>query len=109
MRVTTGLVLAMLALPVAAGAQPCDERFVLHNNSSQTLVGVWASNSGSDDYGENMISGSRLDPNHYIVVNPWDGSDARYYDLMFQGTSGNKTWEHHVDVCNLQDYRIRDK
>ena len=104
------LAAAVLVLtPTIAQAQPCDERFVLHNNSSRSIAEFYASNSGSDEFGENMLQGEVLPPNHYITVDPYDGTAASIYDLEAVLEDGVKVYKFRVNVCNMRDYTVYDK
>lgn len=104
-----GIVLASLLL-AGAPAQAEDLDFKLINISSSSVVGVYLSHSGTQDWEANLVpDGSVLPPGNEVDVTIADGRSTCSYDIRIEFQDGTELEEYEIDACELGSYTIEDE
>jgi ethanolamine utilization microcompartment shell protein EutL len=85
---------ALMATPVLAD----DLVFTVTNNTSDTLVELYASPSNEDNWGADIMAGQQLAAGEAGEVTIVDGSDQCAYDLRMIFASG-EALEGSDDIC----------
>jgi len=91
----------------AAGAE--DLKFVLTNETSLGVVGVYVSHAGTKQWEENLIEGGVLAPGYEIDVVIADGRSVCVYDLKSEFESGDVFEDYGLDLCELGAYTLTEK
>ncbi len=98
--------LAALAILVATPALAEDLVFTLTNDSSHTIVEMYVSEVGSDQWGDNILFGP-VDPGMSGEVTIADGLDVCDYDLRYVSAEGGEA-EDTQNLCELGTYTLTD-
>lgn len=102
---------AFILFATAASAQSYDNkdrRVVIINDTSEYMVGLYASNVGTDSWEENMVRGRPVAPGASLTANIDDGTGFCHYDLRAVFESGAHVERHRVNVCNIETWRLED-
>ena len=100
------IVLAALATLVATPALAEDLVFTLVNDSSHTIVEMYVSPVGEDQWGENILLGA-VDPGVSGNVTIADGLEVCDYDLRYVSAEGGEA-EDTQNLCDLGTYTLTD-
>ena len=100
------IVLAALATLVATPALAEDLVFTLVNDSSHTIVEMYVSPVGEDQWGENILLGA-VDPGVSGNVTIADGLEVCDYDLRYVSAEGGEA-EDTQNLCELGTYTLTD-
>jgi hypothetical protein len=92
---------ALVASPVLAG----DLAFNVTNNSTDTLVELYASPSNEDNWGADIMAGQQLAAGEAGQVSIGGGSDQCDYDLRMVFASGD-TLEGSSNLCDAAGFTI---
>lgn len=104
MRLAPALALATLfATPVLAE----DLVFTLVNDSSHTITEMYATPTGVDQWGENILTVDAVDPGVSGDVTIADGMDVCDYDLRFVSAEGGEA-EQTQNLCELGTFTVTD-
>jgi hypothetical protein len=96
---------AAFALLVATPVLADDLVFTVTNNSSDTLVELYASPSAEDNWGGDIMGGQQLAAGEGGEVTIGDGSDQCDYDLRMVFASGD-TLEGSSNLCDAAGFTI---
>ena len=102
MRFAFAATLALAATPAVAE----DLVFTLINDSSNTLVEMYVSPVGEDQWGENILL-TAVDPGVSGDVTIADGLDDCDYDLRFVSAEGGEA-EQTQNLCDLATFTVSD-
>lgn len=94
-----------LLSPSAAQAQ--ERRVLVINETSQTIVSLYATNITTEHWGPNLFNLGMLSAGDLASVNVDDGSGQCRFDLKIVLSNGIETVRHDVDVCNSFAWVIR--
>jgi hypothetical protein len=98
--------LATLATLAATPALAEDLVFTLANDSSHTIVEMYVSPVGEDEWGENILYAA-VEPGVSGDVTIADGLDVCDYDLRFVSVEGGEA-EQSQNLCELATFSITD-
>lgn len=97
---------AALATLIATPALAEDLVFTLVNDSSHTIVEMYVSPVGEDQWGENILFGA-VDSGVSGDVTIADGLDVCDYDLRFVSAEGGEA-EQSQNLCELATFTVTD-
>jgi hypothetical protein len=86
-----------------------DRRVKLINSANEDIVEFRASNVNDRYYGEDLLHNYVVHPGYWLIVNTDDGTDRCVYDFKTVMRSGQVLYEHNVNVCVLETYRITSR
>ncbi len=98
--------LVALAALAATPALAEDLVFTLVNDSSHTIVEMYVSEIGVDQWGENILFGA-VEPGVSGEVTIADGLDVCDYDLRYVSAEGGEA-EDTQNLCELATYTLTD-
>jgi hypothetical protein len=93
----------LLALPTAASAS--DRRVTIINETNNTMVRFYASNSGRSAWEEDILGNRVLKPGQSVRINIDDGSGACIFDFRADFDDGDKLTRNRINVCEITSYR----
>jgi hypothetical protein len=96
-------VIVLLATPSLAQ----DLEFTLVNDSSHTIVEMYVSPVGEDEWGENILTVDVVEPGVSGDVSIADGLDTCEYDLRFVTDTDAEATETQ-DLCVLSTFTVTD-
>ena len=103
--------LVVLATSTAASST-CDDgkdrRVRITNDTSYTLVQLYGSNVGADDWEEDVLGSRVLKPGQSVTVNFDDGTCYCHFDFKAVFNDGTSTIKRRYDVCNGTGWRIHE-
>jgi hypothetical protein len=100
------IALAALATLVATPTLAEDLVFALVNDSSHTIVEMYVSPVGEDQWGENILLAA-VDPGVSGNVTIADGLEVCDYDLRYVSAEGGEA-EDTQNLCELGTYTLTD-
>lgn len=100
------IALAALATLVATPTLAEDLVFTLVNDSSHTIVEMYVSETGSDQWGENILF-APVEPGVSGEVTIADGLEVCDYDLRYISAEGGEA-EDTQNLCELGTYTLTD-
>lgn len=89
-------------------AQSLDRRVRVVNNTSQPLVKLQASNTGTNSWEEDILGTRVLGSRREIVVNLNDGTGYCMFDLKATFRSGATAIRRKVNICKVGVWTIND-
>ena len=110
-RAAIACAVAMLgALPlatsvVAQSGDGRDRRVNIHNETGHTIVRFYASNSGRNNWEEDILGSGVLPAGRSVRINIDDGSGACLYDFKAVFNDGDELVRYRINVCEISDYR----
>ncbi len=91
------------ALPTAALA--ADHRVTIVNETNNTMIRFYASNSGRTSWEEDILGNRVLKPGQSVRVNIDDGTGACVFDFRADFDDGDKLTRNSINVCEISTYR----
>lgn len=101
MMVATGA----MALSTATVARAEDRHVTIINETNNTMVRFYASNSGRTSWEEDILGDRVLKPGQSVRINIDDGSGACMYDFRADFDDGDKLTRNGINVCKISSYR----
>ena len=98
---------AALATLVATPALAQDLVFTLVNDSSQTIVEMYVSPVGEDQWGDNILTVDAVEPPVSGDVTIADGLDVCDYDLRFVTAEGAEATKAQ-NLCEIATFTVSD-
>ena len=98
---------AALATLVATPALAQDLVFTLVNDSSQTIVEMYVSPVGEDQWGDNILTVDAVEPTVSGDVTIADGLDVCDYDLRFVTAEGAEATKAQ-NLCEIATFTVSD-
>jgi len=102
-----GLALAYLLVGVT-NASALDRRVQINNKSSYDIVEFYASNTGTNDWEEDILGKNILPAGHSVVINIDDGSGYCKYDFLAVFEDGDQVTSGNNNVCELSQFNFTD-
>lgn len=96
-------IIAIAATPSLAQ----DLAFTLVNDSSHTIVEMYVSAVGEDEWGENILTVDGVEPGVSGEVSITDGLEVCEYDLRFVTDAGAEATQTQ-DLCVLATFTVSD-
>ena len=93
--------------------EPLDRRVLIINQTQSDIIGIYASDVSSNEWGNNMIVSSHHDPvpsGGRVLADMDDDSGSRNcrYDLKAVLSNGDKYESSNVDVCSVAKWTVRE-
>ncbi|HEY0053698.1 MAG TPA: hypothetical protein VGB49_09820 [Caulobacteraceae bacterium] len=110
-RTALAAALAVMAFtPMASGAlaqsgDGRDRRVNIHNETGYTIVRFYASNSGRNNWEEDILGSGVLPSGRSVRINIDDGSGACLYDFKAVFSDGDELVRYRINVCEISNYR----
>ena len=102
--------LAACGLFVAAtltGAAAADRRVDIVNNTGMTMTEFYASNSGTNDWEEDILGTDVLENGDSVEVNIDDGTNKCVFDFKAVFESGQELVRNRINVCQVGTFTYR--
>lgn len=99
--VLAGLAAAALASPALAE----DRHVMIINETHNTMVHFYASNSSRTSWEEDILGDRVLKPGQQVRINIDDGTGACLYDFRADFDDGDKLTRNGINVCKITSYR----
>lgn len=99
-------VMAMMA--GAAVAQDYNRVMTVHNNTSETIVFLYSTNSDTADWGGDILGSDVIESGDSIVVDFDDGSGACEMDIRAEFSDGSEAELRSINVCAESDVVFND-
>jgi hypothetical protein len=98
----------LVAVTASASAFADVRAFHINNVSDKTITHFYATNTGSNYWGPDLLGEDIVPPDYSIVVDPSDGSSACNFDFKTVFSDGTSIVRPNVDVCTLEQYTINN-
>jgi hypothetical protein len=82
-----------------------DRRVRIINATGVTMTHFYASNSGQNDWEEDILGQDVLRSGASVMVNIDDGSGACIYDFKARFADGDELERYRINVCQITEYR----
>ncbi|WP_417231519.1 hypothetical protein [Brevundimonas sp.] len=82
-----------------------NRRVRIINQTGVTMTHFYASNSGQNDWQEDILGRDVLRHNASVMVNIDDGSGACIYDFKARFADGDELERYRINVCQISEYR----
>jgi hypothetical protein len=82
-----------------------DRRVLIINATGVTMTHFFASNSGQNDWQEDILGEDVLPSGASVRINIDDGTDACLYDFKARFADGDELVRHRINVCEITEYR----
>ncbi len=104
------LVAALISASVllsATAASALDRRVVIHNGASEPIFYLYGSNTGTNEWEEDILGEDVLMPGAEVRVDYDDGTGFCVFDFKAQFESGREDVEYGVNVCEVSRFTFR--
>ena len=111
MRIQPAAALTLAAAPFAStiGSAVAMERKVqINNQTSYTIVEFYASNTGTNDWQEDILGSDVLASGSSVSINIDDGSGYCKYDFLAVFDDGDQLVSADNNVCELDSFNFTD-
>lgn len=99
----TAMILSLMALPAAAK----DRRVEIVNETGYTIMEFYGSNTGSENWEEDILGADVLPPGKSVVINFDDASGYCMFDVKAVFEDGDEVVEAGLDVCTTESFTFR--
>lgn len=82
-----------------------DRRVRIINGTGVTMTHFYASNSGQDDWQEDILGEDVLLSGASVRINIDDGTGACLYDFKARFADGDELVRNRINVCQITEYR----
>ena len=82
-----------------------DRRVVIINATGVTMTHFYASNSGRNDWEEDILGQDELPAGARVRINIDDGLGACLYDFKARFADGDELVRYRINVCQITEYR----
>ncbi len=103
---TATLILPALAF-LANVAQAGRQDFIIHNRSGVTMVRLFVSSSGTNDWEEDVLRSQTLGPGQSFRLNFGNDAQGCMHDLKAIFRNGAVIEERDVNLCEVSDFNFR--
>lgn len=97
-----------LSLFITSHALAYDRTVTIENKSSATVVEMYGSNTGTDDWQEELLEGEKLLPNKSVDVDFSDDTGYCMFDFLFVFEDGSEMEEERFNTCDYGTFTITD-
>lgn len=87
----------------AAMAQQYNRMVRVHNETDQTIVYLYSTNTGTNDWGEDILGADTIGAGRTILVDFDDGSGYCRMDIRAEFADGSEAELRRVNVCEVND------
>ena len=99
----------IIGLAVMAGtATAYDRHVVLVNNTSKTIVEFYGSNTGTEDWEEDILGTDTLSPGQQVRINFDDGTEYCKFDFKMVFEDESEMIESEFNVCEYGTLTVSD-
>ena len=103
------LLVALAVVGLASGPVfALDRTVTVTNDTSTPMIDFYASNSGSDDWEEDILGVDVLDVGQAVDITVDDGSGYCKFDFKATFSDGAEAVKHNVNVCEVSDFSFTD-
>jgi hypothetical protein len=102
---------AFLALAAAGASHAAsgENRHVnIVNHTRHTITEFYASNTGSDDWEEDILGRDELKRGESIDIDIDDGTGACKFDFKAVFSDGEELVKHNINVCEIESYEYTE-
>lgn len=99
---------AVLVASVVGAAHAADRHVLINNKASSVMTKFYASNTGTDNWEENILGSDALAPGDNVNVNINDGTGACHFDFKAEFKDGSSAIKHDVNVCDISQFDFTD-
>ena len=96
---------ALVALGISSAAA-LDRRVRINNNTSYDIVQFYASNTGTNDWEEDILGQDILPAGHSVIINIDDGSGYCKYDFLAVFEDDDQVTSNNNNVCALDEFNF---
>ena len=96
----TGVLLLLVLMTLPGVALAGSQDFTLVNQSPYSIVGLWIAPADSDNWEENVLAGTSVDPNSSIDITFDSSGNTRWWNFRIKDSSG-KVW-----IWEKKDYDL---
>jgi hypothetical protein len=89
-------------------ASALDRRVQINNVSSYTIVEFYASNTGTQNWQEDILGSNVLPAGSSVMVNVDDGTGYCKYDFLAVFDDGDQAVSADNNVCELAEFNFTD-
>ena len=104
---TSALAVAVI-IACVVDASAYDRRVVVVNNTSTAIQEFYASNTGQDDWQEDILGDNMLQPGGEVTVNIDDGSGYCKYDFRAVFEDSTEATKTGVNVCEVGRFSFEE-
>jgi len=104
----TRVIVAGIMLSLAQSAVAEDRRVRVINETSVTMVRLYGSNVGTDDWEEDILGSDVLEPYSSMMVNFDDGTGYCMFDLKAVFSDGDVVIRRRLNVCETSSWRVSE-
>lgn len=98
-----GAVLLASVMPAAA----LDRRMRIANETGYTIVRFYGSNTGTNDWQEDILGEDTLPSGSSVIINFDDGTGYCKYDLKAVFDDGDVVTQDNVNICEVGTFTFR--
>lgn len=92
------------ATPMVQSKDGYDRHVTIKNRTGWTMLRLYASDSRSDDWEEDILGSDVLESGQDVRINIDDGSGACIYDFKAEFTNGQELTRSRINVCEVSEY-----
>lgn len=100
----TALLGALAILVSTSFAQAYDRRVRIHNQTGYDMYYFYASNTGTNNWEEDILGNDILPTGSYVTINIDDGTGYCQYDFKAVFEDGDEVVSWRNNVCELADF-----
>ncbi|OUD13111.1 hypothetical protein [Thioflexithrix psekupsensis] len=106
----TGLLTALIALPMAnlSAADSYNRRVLVVNNTSMDLVEFYGSNTGTEEWEEDVLDVDVLPSGEEVEVNFNDNTGYCMFDFLMVFSDGTELTHSRFNVCDYGTFTITE-
>lgn len=85
-----------------------DRRVRVHNETGYVMVSFFASNTGTNDWQEDILGREILSSGDSVMINIDDGTGYCRYDFKAVFDDGDEVEKYRVNVCEVADFTFTE-
>lgn len=101
-------VAAFAGLAVAGTASAADRHVEIINHTKHTISHFYASNTGSNDWEEDILGKDELAPGESVSVDIDDGTGKCKFDFKAVFDDGDSLEKSNINVCEIESYEYTE-
>jgi hypothetical protein len=105
--ITALAVTSFFAVSAFTTAAAANRKVDIVNQTGMTLAEFYASNTGTDDWEEDILGSDTLDNGDVFEIDVDDGTGACKFDFKAVFTDGSSHVRRAVDVCKISTFTYR--
>ncbi|QZO02406.1 hypothetical protein K6K41_15970 [Chenggangzhangella methanolivorans] len=91
-----------------SSADAANRKVNIRNKTSQTMTEFYASNTGSQDWEEDILGSQELEPGEKIEIDIDDGSGKCKFDFQGVFADGEKVIKRNINVCQIETFSFTE-